>query len=307
MKLVGFSLKYLSMSITNYLYVTISLSPMVMKKLLILLLIAMILFSGCVEKTVKSGDKISVDYVGRLENGKVFDTSIESVAKENNILITGKEYKLLNFTVGKGEIIPGFDEGVVGMKVGENKTLTIPPEKGYGPSNPELIRVYPIIQVVPKKFPRVFEIPLDEFEATFGKGHKIEDVVNIPRTSINLTIVNITTNVSLSYNFKVGEQVPSGAPWNETVVKIDEKNLTVNYSVKKNEVVQFRNVPWNTTVIDVNNDNITLRHNAIPDTVIPSMFGQTKVSFNETSIIMDQNHELAGKTLVFKVTLKSID
>lgn len=273
----------------------------------------MVLFSGCVDqksvsqKIVKNGDKISVDYIGSLPGGKVFDTSIEKVAEENKIFTPGRGYEPLKLTAGKGEVIPGFDEGVIGMKVGENKTLTIPPEKGYGPSNPELIRAYPIIQVVPKKFPRVFNIPVDEFEATFGKGHKIEDIVNIPRTSINLTIVNITTNVSLSYNFKVGEQVPSGAPWNETVVKIDEKNLTVNYSVKKNEVVQFRNVPWNTTVIDVNNDNITLKHNAIPDTVIPSMFGQTKVSFNETSIIMDQNHELAGKTLVFKVTLKSIE
>ncbi len=284
-----------------------------MNKSLILLLAAMVLFSGCVDqknvsqKTVKNGDKISVDYIGSLPGGKVFDTSIEKVAEENNIFIPGRGYEPLKLTVGKGEVIPGLDEGVLGMAVGETKTLTIPPEKGYGPSNPERIRAYPIIQVVPKKFPRVFDIPVDEFEATFGKGHKIEDVVNIPRTSINLTILNITTNVSLSYNFKVGEQVPSGAPWNETVVKIDEKNLTVNYSVKKNEVVQFRNVPWNTTVIDVNNDNITLKHNAIPDTVISFMFGQAKVSFNETSIIMDENHELAGKTLIFKVTLKSIE
>lgn len=283
-----------------------------MNKSLILLLAVVVLFSGCVDqksvsqKTVKTGDKISADYIGSLPDGKVFSTSIEKVAEENNIFNPGSGYEPLNITVGKGEVIPGLDEGVVGMKVGETKTLTIPPEKAYGQSNPERIRAYPIIQVVPKKFPRVFDIPLDEFEATFGKGHKIEDVVNIPRTSINLTIRNITTNVSLSYNFKVGEQVPSGAPWNETVVKIDEKNLTVNYSVKKNEVVQFRNVPWNTTVIDVNNDNITLKHNAIPDTVISSMFGQTKVSFNETSIIMDQNHELAGKTLIFKVTLNSI-
>ena len=283
-----------------------------MKKFLILLLAAMILFSGCVgqksiQKTVKNGDKISIDYIGSLPDGKVFDTSIEKVAEENNIFMPGRKYEPLKLTVGRGEVIPGFDEGVVGMSVGETKTLTIPPEQGYGPTNPELIRAYPVIQVVPKKFPMVFEIPLDEFEAAFGKGHKVEDIVTIPRTSINLTIVNITTNVSLSYNFKVGDQVPSGAPWNETVVKIDDKNMTVNYSVKKNDVVQFRNVPWNTTVIDVNDDNITLRHNAIPDTIIPSMFGQMKVSFNDTSIIMDQNHALAGKTLVFKVMLKSID
>lgn len=278
-----------------------------MKKFLILLFAVMILFNGCVgQKTVKTGDNISVDYIGSLPDGKVFDTSIERVAKENNLFAPGREYKPLEFTVGKGEMIQGFDEGVIGMKVGETKNLTIPPEKAYGPSAPEMIQTYPIIQVIPSTFPRVIEVPNDSFNANFGSGHKIGDVVTIPRTSINMTILNITANVSLSYNFKVGDQVPSGAPWNETVVKIDNKNVTVEYSVKKNDVIQFPNVPWNTTVIGVSNANITLRHNPIPETSIPTMFGQMKVKFNETSIIMDQNHELAGKTLIFTVTLKSI-
>jgi FKBP-type peptidyl-prolyl cis-trans isomerase 2 len=279
-----------------------------MKKFLILLLAAVILLSGCVgQKTVKTGDRISVDYIGNLPDGKVFDTSIEKVAKENNLFTPGREYKPLNFTVGKGEVIKGFDEGVVGMDVGKSKTLTIPPEKAYGLINPLLIQTYPIIQVVPTSFHRVIEIPLDQFELTFGTGHTINDNVTIPGTSINMTILNITKNVSLSYNFKVGDLIPSNAPWNETVVKIDSKNITVEYSVKKNDVIQFPNVPWNTTVVGVNNANITLRHNPIPDTVIPTMGGMIRVHFNETSIIMDQNPELAGKTLIFNVTIRSIE
>ncbi|MCE8422927.1 MAG: FKBP-type peptidyl-prolyl cis-trans isomerase, partial [Candidatus Methanoperedens sp.] len=76
-----------------------------MKKILILLLIAVILFSGCVgEKTVKMGDNISVDYIGSLENGKVFDTSIEKVANENNLTPHGGGYKPLKFNVGKGGV-----------------------------------------------------------------------------------------------------------------------------------------------------------------------------------------------------------
>lgn len=280
----------------------------IMKKFIILLLAAIILFSGCVgQKAVKTGDKISVDYTGSLEDGKVFDTSIYSVARENNLFTPGREYKPLNFTVGKGEMIQGFDEGVVGMKVGETKTLTILPEKGYGLINPLLIQAYPIIQEVPTRFPRVIEIPIDQFEGTFGTGHKIGNIVTIPRTAINLTIQNITANVSLSYNFKVGDQIPSNAPWNETVVKIDDKNITVEYSVKKNEIIQFPNVPWNTTVVEVKNMNITLRHNPIPDTMIPTIRGMMSVHFNETSIIMDQNPELAGKTLIFNVTVRSIE
>lgn len=286
-----------------------------MKKFLILLLAALILFSGCVnQKTVKTGDRISVDYIGNLPDGKVFDTSIEKVARENNLFTPGREYKPLKFTVGKGEVIKGLDDGVVGMKVGETKTLTILPENAYGPINPKAIQVIPIIQNVPATttFPKVFDIPLSRFEATFGTDHKKGDVVKYPETNINLTILNIT-NVSLSYNFKVGDQIwQSGAPWNETVVKIDEKNITIKANVSSNEIIQLQGAPWNTTVVGLNNVNITLRHNPIPETVIeiPNMFGQmipTKVSFNETSIIMDQNHELAGKTLIFNVTLKSIE
>jgi len=297
-----------------------------MKKILILLLIAVILFSGCVgEKTVTMGDNISVDYIGSLDNGKVFDTSIEKVANENNLSPRVGGYKPLKFTVGKGGVIQGFDEGVIGMKVGETRTLTIPPEKGYGPTRTELIHVFPIVQVIPEttEMPQEIEIPVSQFERVIGPGHKAGETVGIPDTNINLTILNITASndslsskikngdtsiVSLSYKLKVGDTIWSkGAPWNETVIKIDNKNITLRANVSTNAIVQLQGAPWNSTVVSMDNVNITLRHNPIPDTIVPSMFGQTKVSFNETSIIMDQNPELAGKTLIFKVTLVSID
>src|SRR5574341_1651987 len=176
-----------------------------MKRFLILLIAVLILFSGCVaSKTVKNGDTVAVDYTGSLEDGTVFDTSIESVARENNLLAPGREYKPLNFTVGKGMVIKGFDEGVIGMKVGDSKTLTIPPEKAYGPINPAMIQAYPVTEVIPASFPRVIEVPIEQFEATFGQNHTVGDIVTIPGTDNNMTIKNITRNVSLSYNFKIG-------------------------------------------------------------------------------------------------------
>lgn len=320
-----------------------------MKKFLILLLAVVILLSGCVgQKTVKTGDKISVDYTGSLEDGKVFDTSIYSVARENNLFTPGREYKPLEFTVGKGEMIQGFDEGVIGMKVGGTEILTIPPEKAYGQSNPMMIQIIPITEDVPairvmpmatRVIPKVFEIPLSQFESILGKDHKIGEVVKIPETNINLTILNITSNASLSYNLKVGDHIWSsralwnesvvkideknitlkanlskndtvqlqGAPWNETVVKIDEKNITLKANLSMNDIIQLQGAPWNTTVVGLSNVNITLRHNPVPDTVIPTMRGMIRVHFNETSIIMDQNPELAGKTLIFNITIRSIE
>jgi FKBP-type peptidyl-prolyl cis-trans isomerase len=67
----------------------------------------------------KAGDKVTVNYVGTLENGTEFDNSY-------------KRGTPFQFTVGAGEVIKGWDLGVAGMKVGGKRTLSIPPELGYG-------------------------------------------------------------------------------------------------------------------------------------------------------------------------------
>jgi len=74
---------------------------------------------------VKNGDTVKVHYTGKLENGKVFDTSEDRQPRE--------------FTLGSGKIVPGFEKGIIGMEVGEAKTITVPPEEAYGPRRNELI------------------------------------------------------------------------------------------------------------------------------------------------------------------------
>lgn len=284
-----------------------------MKKLIVLLIITAILFSGCIgqksdQKTIKIGDSVAVDYIGSL-NGKIFDTSIESVAKENN-LTSSRTNGPLKFVVGKGQVIKGLDEGIIGMKLGETDTLTIPPEKAYGPKDPQLVETIPIIQTIPttRNLPKSLDIPVEEFDNVFGPGHKIGDEVQIPNTNVNLTIQKITTsNISATYNLSIGNEVLNLAPWKEYVIKIDDKNITIKSEVKKDDIIQLKGVAWNTTVVDVNSDNITLRHNFIPDTKMRAGFRQIKVHFNETHIILDGNNEFAGETLVFKITIKSIE
>ena len=74
---------------------------------------------------IASGDTISVHYTGKLENGEVFDSSVER--------------EPLQFTVGSGQLIKGFDTAVTGMKKGEKTVATIPPEEAYGPRNDEYV------------------------------------------------------------------------------------------------------------------------------------------------------------------------
>jgi peptidylprolyl isomerase len=78
---------------------------------------------------VKSGDKVKVHYHGRLTSGETFDSS------------SGREP--LEFEVGTGMVIKGFDTGVTGMKTGEKKTIHISAEEAYGPRNPDMLMDYP--------------------------------------------------------------------------------------------------------------------------------------------------------------------
>jgi len=78
---------------------------------------------------VKTGDKVRVHYSGRLLDGTLFDSS------------EGREP--LEFTVGAGQMIKGFDTGVQGMRVGDRKTIQIPPEEAYGHRDEEAIIEFP--------------------------------------------------------------------------------------------------------------------------------------------------------------------
>lgn len=78
---------------------------------------------------VKHGDVVKVHYTGKLTNGEQFDSSI------------GKEP--LEFTVGAGQMIQGFDAAMPGMNIGEKKTINIAPEHGYGEKNEDAIIEFP--------------------------------------------------------------------------------------------------------------------------------------------------------------------
>lgn len=83
---------------------------------------------------VKEGDYVEVDYTGKLKDGTIFDSSIESVAKKSTYYDKNRDYEPLGFKVGEGKLIPGFENGVKGMEVGDKKEVEIPPEEAYGKS-----------------------------------------------------------------------------------------------------------------------------------------------------------------------------
>ncbi len=102
-----------------------------------------------VDLKTEPGDSVEVDYLGTLENGTVFDTSIQEEAVKAK-LPSRPAYSPLGFKVGAGQMIAGFDKAVVGMKVGEEKTVTLKPEEAYGEIQQNLIVDIPKDKVPPE-------------------------------------------------------------------------------------------------------------------------------------------------------------
>ena len=121
-------------------------------------------------EVVKQGDTVKVHYTGKLLDGSVFDSS------------EGRDP--LEFTVGAGQMIAGFDKGVVGMALDEQKEITIPPEEAYGIYDPE----------------KIIEVPNDQFP---------EDL-------------------TLEVSMQISASQPDGSAIQFTVKEIGEQNVTLD-------------------------------------------------------------------------------
>ncbi len=135
--------------------------------------------------SVKKGDIVKVEYVGTLDDGTIFDSSEKHGAP-------------IEFKVGSGEVIKGFEEAVIGMKKGEEKEFKIPPSEAYGDHNPELVKDIPREQ-----FPKDMEIK----QGTII-GIDIPGAGQIPATITKVTDSSVTLDLNpplagKTLNFKI--------------------------------------------------------------------------------------------------------
>jgi peptidylprolyl isomerase len=124
-------------------------------------------------RPAKQGDTVSVHYRGKLQDGSVFDDTFD--------------HEPLRFTIGGGDVIPGFEEAVVGMKPGDSKTTAVPVEKAFGPYLEE----------------RVIEVPKNEF-ARWDRQPKVGEQMPIPQqdgSSIDVIVTEVTeSKVIVDFN-----------------------------------------------------------------------------------------------------------
>lgn len=141
---------------------------------------------------VKDGDHVRVHYTGRLADGNQFDTSRDGTP--------------LEFTVGAGEVIPGFDEAVRGMQAGQSRTVEIAPEDAYGERREQLIQT----------------VPRDKMNLDFELHEGMTLAMQLPDgNQIPVTVVKVTeTEVTLDANHPLaGERLT----FDLELVEIDKK------------------------------------------------------------------------------------
>ncbi|MFB6246203.1 MAG: peptidylprolyl isomerase [Candidatus Pacearchaeota archaeon] len=160
---------------------------------------------------VEKGDKVKLEYEGKLDSGEVFDTSSQ-----------GGQSHPLEFIVGQGTVISGLDEAIEGMEEGEEKEFTVTPEQSYGEHNSELKKQFPRDQVPLQQDPQVgqvlavntpdgrqFPVKIDSFDE-----NNITLDLNHPLAGQNLhfkvKVVGIEKNAAEKQQSQEGSEQASG-------------------------------------------------------------------------------------------------
>lgn len=208
--------------------------------------------------TASEGDTVVAFYTGRLKSGEVFDTAYTGIARNATIpkVAWFRErpfYEPLEFIVGAGMMIEGFDEAVIGMKINETKKVNITPDKAYGFYNSSLVQEIPIAEEIPKtmEIRRFMELTNEDFMTNFGTANiTMGETINVPGTSFNASIFYTTENMTvIEMLLKPGQIIKlEGSPWDSTVVSVGQGSIIIEHNLKSGDTIQFPGMPWNTTV-----------------------------------------------------------
>ena len=137
----------------------------------------------------KSGDTVRVHYTGTLDDGTVFDSSQGRAP--------------LEFTVGIGQVIPGFDEAVTGMAPGEEKTVTIPSGEAYGEHRPEMLATVPRAQFPPEIEPEIGQ----ELQVSQDGQNFVVRVVEVGEDQVTLDANHPLAGEDLTFKLELVEIV----------------------------------------------------------------------------------------------------
>ena len=240
----------------------------------------LVIFSGCAalteerfspinlsETVVEAGDTVYVDYILSTSIGQVIDTSFRNVA-EIWMLNLSHGFEPIALKVGDNRSIPALEEALLGMKKGEDKEFTVPPEKAYGERNESLVMIFERTTV----FPLYEELSVESFKTIFQEEPILSGVY------------------SLNY-------------WNVTVTNMSGDMVTFFNDAKEGAMLTHRGL----VNIKVGGDNVTLTLDPIVNNTISTLEGTGRiVSVGEETYTVDFNHPLAGESLLIFILVERV-
>lgn len=249
-------------------------------------LILLLLTVGCIsgdssggtdnkDTVLESGDFVKAEITGRIsDTGEVFYTTREDVALNPAIekierFIPPEKYELLGFTLGEEQVLPALEAGMIGMKLGDEKNITLTPEEAYGGWSSE----YTVSLQRAAVLPKLTDVPLSTVVSITGKEPELNE------------------SVPLNY-------------WTARVVNISDFNVTLLHEPENNTVIETEYGP---AVVTLNDTHVVTIINPELGTVVATAIGEGIISdINDIDFTVDFNHLLAGKTLVFEVKVEDI-
>jgi FKBP-type peptidyl-prolyl cis-trans isomerase 2 len=153
------------------------------------------------DKTIKAGDVVLVEFDAWVQDSNdLFDTTSESVAKENNIHDEKATYGPQPLIVGKGRLFEGLDESMLKAEVGKEHEVEIPPEKAAGPRDPKLVELHPVREFLKQEVePRV------GLEVMVKNRPGIVTAVTAGRVRVDFN--NKLAGRTLRYKYKITEKI----------------------------------------------------------------------------------------------------
>jgi FKBP-type peptidyl-prolyl cis-trans isomerase 2 len=241
--------------------------------------------------TAEPGDTVTIEYIGTFEDtGRVFDTSRESVARDNVSYAKAVSFSWranwqpFTFQVGSGSAIKGFDTGVRGMSVGQTKRIVVPPADGYGPLDMTKVFERPLVQEVPAR------VVMNDTAFTEKYGTRAVNglIVIDPFWNWNATASVTNDIVTVTNSPAIGQRVRPYDAWNAVVESIDDS------ANNGTGIVYVHHL------LGPDDGGNVLGHDS------GQVFIVSSVDLARGVYVVNFNNEVVGRTLVFDVTLASL-
>ncbi|MEE9236554.1 MAG: FKBP-type peptidyl-prolyl cis-trans isomerase [Thermoplasmata archaeon] len=178
---------------------------------------------------VKEGDLVYLEYDGWIKNPagheELFDTTSEELAKEHELYDEKRTYGEVPTVVGKERLMKGMDEALIGVDVGKEQEVIIPPEKGMGKRDPKLVELFPI-----REFHRKEIDPKPGMEVHIRDRHGFVSAVTAGRVRVDFN--NPLAGKTLLYKFKVKKKVKGAKAKVLAIIEMDYGGGAGEFKVK---------------------------------------------------------------------------